>query len=75
MIKIRSWHIATALALCLLPAGLLAADLKPKTTAAFDKYVMATEQRFASELKPGGPFLYIDELSADKKQDSFPESR
>ena len=71
MIKIRSWHIATALALCLLPAGLLAADLKPKTTAAFDKYVMATEQRFASELKPGGPFLYIDELSADKKQDSY----
>ncbi len=63
--------MAAILALCLLPAGLSAADLKPKTTAAFDKYVAATEQRFSNELKPGGPFLYIDELSAQQRQDSY----
>jgi hypothetical protein len=37
-----------------------AAELKAKTAAAFDKYVSATEQRFTDELKPGGPFLYVD---------------
>ncbi|HLW53617.1 MAG TPA: hypothetical protein VKW06_12310 [Candidatus Angelobacter sp.] len=37
-----------------------AADLKEKTTEAFDKYVAATEQRLAEEVKPGGRFLYPD---------------
>jgi hypothetical protein len=37
-----------------------AADLKPKTTEAFDKYVAVTEARMAEELKPGGKFLYPD---------------
>jgi hypothetical protein len=36
----------------------LAADLKPKTTEAFDKYVAATEERMAAELRRGGGFLY-----------------
>src|SRR5690242_20844837 len=71
MITTRVRHTAAILAFCLISAGLSAADLKPKTNAAFDKYVAATEQRFTRELKPGGPFLYIDELSADKKQDSY----
>ncbi|HEX2329762.1 MAG TPA: hypothetical protein VHN74_13635 [Candidatus Angelobacter sp.] len=71
MMTIRSRHVAGILALCLLSAGLSAADLKPKTSAAFDKYVAATEQRFAKELAPGGPFFYIDELSGEKKQDSY----
>jgi hypothetical protein len=51
-----------ALALCLLSLGRvsLAADLKQKTTDAFNKYVAATEARMAAELKPDGQFLYPD---------------
>ena len=51
-----------ALALCLLSLGrvALAADLKQKTTDAFNKYVAATEARMAAELKPDGQFLYPD---------------
>src|SRR5437764_485379 len=48
-----------------------AAELKPKTNAAFDQYVAATEARFANELRPGGAFLYIDGLSADAKENSY----
>lgn len=45
----------------LLPSGsTFAVELKQKTTDAFDKYVAATEQRMAGELKPGGRFLYPD---------------
>ena len=52
-----------------------AAELKPQTAAAFDKYVAATQQRFAAELKPGGPFLYIDEFSADERNGDYARLR
>jgi hypothetical protein len=48
-----------------------AAELKPKTTAAFDKYVAATEARINSELRPGGPFLFIDALPKDARNDDY----
>jgi len=48
-----------------------AADLKPKTTTAFDKYVAATEARFAKELQPGGTFLYIDAFSPDDQRKAY----
>ena len=48
-----------------------AAELKQKTTAAFDRYVAATEARFANELKPGGPFLYIDSLNNNDRQKAY----
>jgi hypothetical protein len=54
-----------------LHAGSLAAELKPKTTAAFDRYVAATEARFTNELRPDGPFLYIDALPAEKAKNSY----
>jgi hypothetical protein len=60
--------LSIAIAFCHL-AG--AAELKPKTTAAFDRYVAATEARFANELKPGGPFLYIDALKNDDRQKAY----
>jgi hypothetical protein len=47
------------------------AELKPKTTAAFDKYVAATEQRFSSELKPGGAFLYVDARPAHEREADY----
>jgi hypothetical protein len=48
-----------------------AAELKQKTTTAFDHYVAATEARFASELRPDGPFLYIDSMNADAKRQAY----
>lgn len=48
-----------------------AAELKKKTTAAFDRYVAATEARFANELKPDGPFLYIDALKDSDRQKAY----
>ena len=59
--------------LCLLALNhtVTAAELKQKTTTAFDKYVAATEARMQEELKPGGTFLYIDNLSADAMKGSY----
>jgi hypothetical protein len=56
-----------ALIVCLLVSSISsrAAELKQKTTAAFDKYVAATEARIHSELGPDGIFLYVDALKAD----------
>lgn len=48
-----------------------AAELTAKTTAAFDNYVAATQERFAGELKPGGAFLYIDALPAGERNDKY----
>lgn len=62
-----------ALFLCLLGlrAGSVAAELKPHTTAAFDRYAASTEARFASELRPGGTFLYVDGLQPDARKSSY----
>src|SRR5262249_2730787 len=48
-----------------------AADLKPKTTEAFDKYVAATEARQKNELAANGPFLYVEALPANAQKDAF----
>ena len=48
-----------------------AAELKQKTTTAFDQYVAATEARFNQELRPGGTFLYVDGLSAEEKRKAY----
>ncbi len=48
-----------------------AADLKPQTTEAFNKYVAATEARFAGELRPGGVFLYVDGLSPNARKVAY----
>src|SRR3954467_1434135 len=48
-----------------------AAELKQKTTAAFDRYMAATEARFANELRPGGGFLYIDGLGPDQRRAAY----
>lgn len=65
--------IVAALVLCMLflPAFGVAADLQQKTVLAFNRYVAATEARFANELRPGGPFLYIDSLPADAMKSSY----
>jgi hypothetical protein len=52
-------------------AALRAAELNPKTVAAFDQYVTATEQRFQGELKPGGAFLYVDSKPPDERNSDY----
>jgi hypothetical protein len=69
-----AYFLAPALfCLCLIAAALPASagELKPKTAAAFDKYVAATQERFAGELKPGGAFLYIDALPAEERDTDY----
>ena len=62
-----------ALIACLVSLSLAstAAELKQKTTAAFDKYVGGTEARINSELRPGGTFLYMDGLPTDAMKRSY----
>jgi hypothetical protein len=67
------YRISAFIVLCIaaLSVPARAAELKPKTTAAFDRYVAATEARFANELRPGGAFLYIDALNSDQKSQAY----
>jgi hypothetical protein len=62
---------ACAIALSMVAA---AADLKARTTEAFNKYVAATEARMAGELKPDGHFLYPDRPApnaSDEMRDAY----
>jgi len=53
--------VATAFAAALLSIGAApAADLKPATLAAFDRYVTLTEARMAGEIAGSSPFLWVD---------------
>ena len=70
-IPVHKTLLTTLFVLLTLTATASTAELKPKTTAAFDKYVAATESRLAAELKPGGPFLYVDALSPDAMKKAY----
>lgn len=61
-----------ALIICVVGLSLssIGAELKQKTTTAFDKYVAATEASINDDLHLGGPFLYVDSLPADLRQSS-----
>src|ERR1051326_4105649 len=48
-----------------------AAELKQKPPAAFARYAAPTESRFANELRPDGPFLYIDAMNPDAKRQGY----
>src|SRR5260370_24482517 len=73
MRQIRVFINSTVLFSCLfgLYAGSSAAELKPKTVEAFNRYVSATEARFGKELRPDGTFLYIDALAPDARKNSY----
>ena len=54
----------------LLPGPLAtAAELKPETVAAFDRYVTITEARIQSEVDGHQPFLWVDRLPPDRQTD------
>lgn len=63
--RLRSILLAllAALSLAILAAGAQAANLKPETHAAFDRYVKLTDQRNAEELSSNKDFLWIDALA------------
>jgi hypothetical protein len=49
----------------------LAAELKPKTVAAFDQYIKDRESEISAELRPGQPFLWVDALPEQNKADAY----
>ena len=51
---------ALVIAVLALAAAPSAAELKPATLAAFDRYVTLTEARMAGEMSGASPFLWID---------------
>lgn len=71
MTRFTSYTIAFILCLFGLCHAVEAAELKQKTTDAFNKYVTATEARINSELRPGGAFLYIDALPEDARKSAY----
>ncbi len=73
MTQINRFRLAALILLCAAAwcTTARAAELKQKTTTAFDRYVAATEARFANELRPDGPFLYIDAMNPDAKRQAY----
>jgi hypothetical protein len=57
-------HLVVLVALAW-PRDAMAADLQPKTVAAFDRYVAATEAAIDA---PGAPALWLDGLPAERKR-------
>jgi hypothetical protein len=53
---------------CLLAsAAVFAAELRPDTAAAFDRYARLTEQRIRAEVAQGNRFLWIDTLPENRR--------
>jgi hypothetical protein len=61
--------ILAVVCLVALGSAAFAADLKQKTTDAFNKYVAVTEARMAAELKPDGKFLYPDQPAGRREEE------
>ena len=49
----------------------VAAELKPRTRAAFDRYVAAAETRMRAERDGSEPFLWIDRLPAAEREKAY----
>lgn len=64
---LRRTGVAILAALCALAGPANAADLEAKTISAFDSYVQATETQTASELARREPFLWVENLPADRR--------
>jgi len=65
--------VQRALILCflvpLIAGSVSAAELTPKTIAAFDRYVSTAERRIAREVAQPSTFLWADTLAASRKAD------
>lgn len=65
---IQRLKLIVVVSLVAVSATTSAAELQPRTIAAFDRYVAATERRIAGEVT-GAPFVHVDGLSAAARQD------
>ncbi len=54
-------------AVLLLPSPAIAADLQPRTLAAFDHYVELTQAQFDSQIARREPFLWFEALPDDRR--------
>lgn len=66
---------ATLLVWLALASAAIAAELKPQTVAAFDRYVKATEGRHEAELKDVSAYLLIDALDEAGRRQKLDELR
>jgi len=57
--------------LAVLPTATPAADLKPETLAAFDRYVATAEARMAKRLSDPNIFLYVNTLPPGERDNAF----
>lgn len=64
------WALTLAVAV---PAG--SAELKPATTAAFERYARLTEQRMDAELRPDAAFLWVDRVDDRRRTDAMARLR
>ena len=55
--------------------GVSAAELKPQTIEAFDRYVQVTESRMEKELNGESPFLWIDRLDEEERAEALAHLR
>jgi len=55
--------------------GCAAAELKQKTIEAFDYYVRVTDARMEAELRPDGPFLWLDTLPVPSRKQLYERVR
>ena len=70
--SIRIRHAAAAAVIWLVAiTTAAAAELQPKTVAAFERYVAATEARIRSEVDGERPFLWVDRLASDKRAEVY----
>ena len=51
-----------------LVSTLHAAELKPETLSAWDRYIQSADAAMRARLRPGNPFLWIDEASERRRQ-------
>lgn len=66
--------LTTALAgILALASPARAADLKPQTQAAFDRYTQLTQAQFKSELARHEPFLWVEGLPDDRRATALSE--
>ena len=52
-----------------------AAELKPETVRAFDRYVELTEERMRAEVEGPSPFLWLDRLDAAERHEALERLR
>jgi hypothetical protein len=71
----RSALIALVLFSLLLPRSTGAADLRPETIEAFNRYVRLTEARIDSELTRGQPFLWVESLPESRREAAYLDLR